>query len=403
MSTLLAGLFIGLIIGIAGTVVLYRSRLSDAERANRERLEDLKDSHRREIESLTTHFKTVAGDALEANSRQLDRRNRDSLEAILSPMRDTIGRFTQDFRRMYVDDTNRQTALRESIETLRQLNIQVADETRQLSRALKGNTAMQGQWGEMVLANILENSGLEPGRWLVYQEETRDGDQRLRPDAVIHCPRGRDIIIDAKVSLTAYLRSLENDGDNDMRKAALADHVKSVEHHVKTLQTRRYNERIGKHDPGFVLMFMPHEGADWAALNADPDLWQRANSRGVIIASPTHLITVVRLIEQMWVTEDQTANSIAIAEEATKMLDQFNEFISDLKNIKTSLDRADASWQSALKRLSTGNGNLLRRTRNLRDMGIKTKRAMAELPEINFEADDEKSEKKVDETFGHIE
>ena len=385
MLTLLVGLIAGLLIGVVATVILYRSRLADAERMNRERIDDIRETHKREIDNLTTRFKSIAGEALESNSRQLDRRSRDSIEAVLSPVRDAINRFTDDFRRMYVDDTNRQTALRESIETLRQLNLQVSDETQRLSRALRGNTAMQGQWGEMVLANILENSGLEPGRWLVYQEETRDGDQRLRPDAVIHCPRGRDIIIDAKVSLTAYLRYLDDDGDADRRKSALNDHLKSVENHIKTLRTRRYNERIGKHDPGFVLMFMPHEGAYLAALNADPDLWQKANSQGVIIVSPTHLITVVRLIEQMWLTEDQTANSIAIAEEATKMLDQFNEFISDMLNIRTSLERADAAWESALKRLSTGNGNLVRRTRTLRDLGIKTKRAMSELPELKNE------------------
>ncbi|MDE6396285.1 MAG: DNA recombination protein RmuC, partial [Muribaculaceae bacterium] len=291
MLTLLVGLIAGLLIGVVATVILYRSRLADAERMNRERIDDIRETHKREIDNLTTRFKSIAGEALESNSRQLDRRSRDSIEAVLSPVRDAINRFTDDFRRMYVDDTNRQTALRESIETLRQLNLQVSDETQRLSRALRGNTAMQGQWGEMVLANILENSGLEPGRWLVYQEETRDGDQRLRPDAVIHCPRGRDIIIDAKVSLTAYLRYLDDDGDADRRKSALNDHLKSVENHIKTLRTRRYNERIGKHDPGFVLMFMPHEGAYLAALNADPDLWLKANSRGVIIVSPTHLIT----------------------------------------------------------------------------------------------------------------
>ena len=154
-------------------------------------------------------------------------------------------------------------------------------------------------------------------------------------------------------------------------------------------------------------MFMPHEGAYLAALNADPDLWQKANSQGVIIVSPTHLITVVRLIEQMWLTEDQTANSIAIAAEATKMLDQFNEFISDLLNIKTSLDRADAAWESALKRLSTGNGNLIRRAGTLRELGIKTKRAMSQLPDPKNDgfADGliEDENKKDDQTFGHVE
>ncbi len=396
MLYLLIGLFVGLMIGVAGAMLLYRSRIAYVERSSRERLDDLRDAHKLELDSLTARFKSLAGEALESNSRQFDRRSRDSLEAVLSPVRDAINRFTVDVRRMYVDDTNRQTALRESIETLRQLNLQVSDETRRLSRALRGNTAMQGQWGEMVLANILENSGLEPGRWLVYQEETRDGDQRLRPDAIIHCPRGRDIIIDAKVSLTAYFRYLEHEGDSDSRKSALADHLKSIENHIRTLRARRYNERIGKHDPGFVLMFMPHEGAYLAALNADPDLWQKANSQGVIIVSPTHLITVVRLIEQMWLTEDQTSNSIAIAEEATKMLDQFNDFISDMLNIRTSLDKADAAWQSALKRLSTGNGNLIRRTRTLRDLGIKTKRAMSEIPESPTDENINGDEKKDD-------
>lgn len=390
--TLLLVFIAGLALGIGLTFLTLRTRITD-----------LKRSHERELDNLTTQFKSMAGEALESNSRQLDDRSRRSLESVLAPMRDSLDRFTDDFRRLYLDDTNRQSVLSQSIETLRQLNLRVSDETRRLTAALKGNNAAQGKWGEMVLANILENSGLEPGRWLVYQEESRVGEQRMRPDAVIHCPRGRDIIIDAKVSLTAYLRSLDENLDVEDRKAQLTEHVKSIENHIRTLANKRYNENIGKHDAGFVLMFMPHEGAYLAALNTDPDLWQHASERGVIIASPTHLVTVVKLIEQMWHTEDQTANSLAIAEEASKMLDQFNDFLADLKNIKTSLDKADASWQSALKRLATGNGNLVRRAGTLRTLGIKTKRAMTELPDIEESENLTTDDKKDGQTFGQLE
>lgn len=402
MTTIIAlivGLAAGLAIGLTFAVWQLRARTTEHRRAidtleqnaNRRiddyrqaadrRVADLTEAHNRELDSLNNRFKAIAGEALDANSRRLDQQARAGLEAILGPVKESINRFTSDFQRMYIDDTNQRTALREGIETLRQLNMQVSGEARRLSAALKGNTSVQGKWGEMVLANILEHSGLEPGRWLVYQEETRNDGQRLRPDAVIHCPRKRDIIIDAKVSLTSYLRSLECEPDE--RQTYLDEHLKSVENHVRGLQQRDYNKRIGGADAGFVLMFMPHEGAYLAAMNADPDLWQRAYDRNIIIVSPTHLVTVVRLVEQMWQTEDQTANSIAIAGEATKMLDQFNDFLTDLKNVGSYIDRADAAWTSAIKRLSTGNGNLVRRAERLRDLGIKTKKAMPELPQID--------------------
>lgn len=359
---------------LAETRAECERRLNDLREADEARMEEMR-------RSLGENFRALAADTLDATAKRQDERARASLEAVLGPMRQAFEKLSGDFARRAVDDSSQRTALREGIEALRRLNEQVSDETRRLTTALKGNTGFQGRWGEMVLENILESSGLESGRWVVYQESTTTGDgERLRPDAVIHCPRKRDIIIDSKVSLTAYLRMVEAETDEE-RKALLQDHLKSVEAHLKGLSNKEYQKHIGANDAGFVLMFVPHEGAYLAAMQADVDLWQKAYDRHVVIVSPTHLITVVRLVEQMWLTEDQTANSLAIAEEATKMLDQFNDFLKDLKDVGTAMDKARTNYDSAVKRLSTGRGNVIRRAERLRELGLKTKAPLTQLPE----------------------
>lgn len=358
-------------------------RLEECRAQCQQRVDDTVAQCERRIQehrnSLTDQFRNLAADTLETTVRRQQEQARQGLDAVLNPVREAFDRLAAQFNTRAMDDKADRAALREGIDTLRMLNQQVSHETRRLTSALKGNTGFQGRWGEMVLANILENSGLEPGRWLVYQESSTNEDgTRLRPDAIIHCPRKRDIIIDSKVSLTAYLRMLEAD-DEATRNACLEEHLRSVENHLRGLANKEYQKHIGANDAGFVLMFVPHEGAYLAAMQADVDLWQRAYDRHVVVVSPTHLVTVVRLVEQMWVTEDQTTNAVAIAEEATKMLDQLNEFLADLQGVGTALDKAHGQYESALKRLSTGRGNVLKRAERLRDLGVKTRKPLPEL------------------------
>ncbi|MDO4319771.1 MAG: DNA recombination protein RmuC [Bacteroidales bacterium] len=348
----------------------------DAERAATERrIDDIRQSCEKRVEaereSAGERFKALAADILHANSQQLDERSRMSLEAVLAPMKSSLETFTKDFKDCYSTEHTDRLSLREGIENLMRLNLRVSDEARNLTQALKGNNRWQGQWGEMVLKNILENSGLEEGRWLVMQESSTDEDgERIRPDAVIHCPQDRRIIIDSKASLTSYLQ-LQSASDDTARAALIKAHVRSIANHVKELRDKGYQDRIGLNKADFMLMFVPHEGAYIAAMNADPDLWQSAWKSRVIIVSPTHLVTVIKLVEQMWQTDAQNVNTQRIADEASKLIDKLAGFLGDLAKIDDGLNKARDAYDAAINKLSTGRGNILGRADQLRALGVR--------------------------------
>jgi len=354
-------------------------RIADLRAQHEARIAELKEEHRdrleHEREAIGERFKAIASDVLRDNSRRLDERSRASIEALISPVKTSLEEFTKNYRECYAVENRDRLSLREEIRTLHDLNTQVGREAGRLAAALKGNTRIQGRWGEMVLANILEHSGLQQSRWFVTQESSATGadGSRLRPDAVIHCPKDRDIIIDSKVSLTAYLRMLEADTDQERADLAKA-HLQSVENHIRTLRDKEYQKNIGARKGDFVLMFMPHEGAYLAAMNANPDLWMKAYDSHVVPVSPTHLVTVVYLVEQMWQTEDQSANTLRIAEVGTKFLDSLTAFISDLDSVGTGIDRVRTSYDSAVKRFTSGNNNVVRMAERLHELGLKAKR-----------------------------
>lgn len=346
---------------------LYESLLAEKDAARARELEDMR-------KSMDDKFKNLATQTLDATVIKHNRSAMDNIAAVLKPMREAFDKLSEEIERRGLDTQAERSVLQEGIKTLKQLNNQVSDETRRLTHALKGNSGFQGHWGEMVLENILEGSGLERSRWVVYQASTiNEQGNSIRPDAVIKCPRGRDIFIDSKVSLTAYLKMIESE-DDDLREAYHAEHLRNIETQLKSLSKKEYHTAVNSGNAGFVLMFIPHEGAYIAAMQADTNLWQRAYDRRVVIVSPTHLITVIRLVEQMWKTEDQTNNSLAIAEEATKMLDKLNDFLGDLADIEKAINKAKDSVELAQKHLFTGNGNVIRRAEKLQSLGIKTKK-----------------------------
>lgn len=353
----------------------------EAERASAEqRIDDIRRNCDKQVaaerESAGERFKALASDILQANSRQLDERSRLSLEAVMAPMKSSLDAFTKDFKDCYATEHTDRLTLREGIESLMRLNLRVSDETRNLTQALKGNNQWQGRWGEMVLKNILEHSGLESGRWLVLQESTTDEEgERIRPDAIINCPQGRRIIIDSKASLTSYLQ-LPSAADETERTALVKAHARSMANHVRQLREKSYQDRIGLNKADFMLMFVPHEGAYIAAMNADPDLWQRAWDSRVIIVSPTHLVTVIKLVEQMWQTDDQNVNACRIADEAGKLIDKLAGFLGDLAKIDDSLGKARDAYDAAVAKLSTGRGNIISRADQLRSLGARVSKQM---------------------------
>lgn len=353
---------------------LYETRLEDERRAAEARLADERRAAEARLnderQATGERFKALASDVLQATSGRLDQQSRMSLEAVLAPLRTSLETFTKDFKDCYSAEQTDRLSLREGIQGLMELNRRVGDETRNLAQALKGNNQWQGRWGEMVLQNILEHSGLEQGRWFVTQETTTDGDDRLRPDAIVNCPHDRKIIIDSKVSLTYYLQAGNADSAEKRDEFAKA-HLRSIESHVKCLREKSYQDRIGLRKADFVVMFVPHEGAYISAMNADPDLWQRAFDSRVVIASPTHLVTLIKLVEQMWQTDDQNVNAMRIAEEAGKVIDKLAGFMGDLAKIEDSLDKAHEAYRGAINKLSTGRGNILGRAELIRSLGAK--------------------------------
>lgn len=355
----------------------HETQLTELRQAYESQIVELKNAHQAQLEHerdmLGEKFKALAADVLQANSTVLDRNSRISLEAVLSPMKTNLEEFIKSYRDTYDVDKKDRMSLLAEIQNLHKLNSEVSRETGRLATALKGNTGVQGRWGEMVLANILEHSGLQEGRWFVTQESTTVDGDRLRPDAVIHCPGNRDIIIDSKVSLTAYLQMLE--ADTEEKRTQLAkEHLASVENHIKTLRNKDYQSKIGAKKGDFVLMFMPHEGAYLAAMHTNPDLWMKAYDSHVVMVSPTHLVTVLHLVEQMWQSEDQTANAEKIAECGTKLANSIVAFLEDLDSVGKGLNNALSSYNSAVKRFSTGNNNVTTLANRLSKLGLKAKK-----------------------------
>lgn len=316
-------------------------------------------------------FRSLAAEALVANARALDADNRRSLDAALAPMARRIQEMEKTFRETYSAEARERFSLADRVRELVELNRLVGAETRRLTDALKGNTRMQGDWGEIILENILERSGLQRGREYDLQQcvDTPDG-RRLRPDAVVNYPDGRCVVVDSKVSVSAYLSMVDAE-DPDTRTAAAKAHLASVRAHINELKTKSYQDLTAGRHCDFVMMFVPHEGAYMAAMQLDSTLWQYAFDSRVLIVSPTHLMAVIKLVEQLWRNDRQSRNAIDIATEAGRMLDKLSGFLADMEKIDSGLNAARRAWDAAHGKLCTGAGNLVGRAERLRSMGAK--------------------------------
>lgn len=347
-------------------------------RSYKERLRLVRESYeqqlRAERDMTGDRFKALAADVLRDNSRQLGDASIKSLLQAVAPVRQSLDEFSRQYRECYEVENRDRISLREEIRSLHSLNTRVGDEAARLSQALRGNNSVQGKWGEMILTNILEHSGLQKGRWFVTQESSTTADgSRLRPDAIIHCPGDRDIIIDAKANLSHYLRAAETD-DAALRESLLKEHAQAVERQMASLSRKEYHANVGAGKGDFVIMFMPHEGAYIAAMNARPQLWEQAYDSHVIIASPTHLVTVVRLVEKMWQAEDTSENAQKIAATASTMLDSVAAFLADFDTLGKTLEKASQQYEGVVRRLSTGNNNVARVADRLRELGVRGKK-----------------------------
>lgn len=316
-------------------------------------------------------FKALANEIFAQNSRQFKADSEQRLTELLSPLKENLNEFTKAFTESYNKEARERYSLQDRIKELIELNNLIGRETRELSSALKGNTRVQGQWGEMILENILGHSGLRRGEEYTMQESvSTDSGSRLRADAVISYPDGRKVIIDSKVSIKAYLEMVSTT-DDERRHALGKSHVSSIRSHINELKTKNYQDYIGDRKADFVIMFVPHEGAYLAAMQLDADLWQYAYDNRVIIVSPAHLLAIIKLIEQMWLHDRQTRNAIEIAREGGKLLDKFYAFLSDLDKIDASIKSAQKSYADAIIKLN-GHGGIMSKAEKMRSLGAKT-------------------------------
>ena len=328
-------------------------------------------------EELSLQFKSLASDILDDKSKKFVELNHSSITTLIAPLQTELSGFRQKVEEVYVAEGQQRSALAEQVRALSELNGTLRDETTNLTRALKGDSKAQGDWGEMLLDQLLTNAGLVEGQQYTRQatQLNVEGD-RVIPDVVLHLPQGRDMVVDSKVTLTAY-SEYASENDPERRAVLLQAHIASVKAHIKGLGEKRYEELYKLSSLDFVVMFMPLEGAFMAAVIGQKDLFQMAWDKNVLIVSPSTFLFVVRTIAHVWRQEAQSRNAQDIADRGAKMLDKFVAFSEDLLKIGEHLDRAQKSYGEAKKKLTDGKGNLVQQTKMLQDLGVKANKKIA--------------------------
>jgi DNA recombination protein RmuC len=323
-------------------------------------------------EQFKAQFRNLANDILGEQTRHFRETNKDELDKLLKPFRDNIIDFRERVERIYSSENEQRGALRNELENLMKLNARITTETVNLTNALKGNSKVQGDWGEMILETILDNSNLVRGIHYDTQLNIKDAEgNNLRPDVVLYLPEGKQIVIDSKVSLTAYADYSAAE-DAIERQRYLAAHISSVRQHVKELGSKEYQRLL--QSPDFVIMFVPNESAFLTALQADTAIWSDAYDRKVIVSSPTNLFALLKLVDDLWKRNDQSKNTADIVTYGTKLYEQLVAFVTALEGVGQSLEKAQSQYDEAYKRLCTGNDNIIRSGERLKKLGLPTKK-----------------------------
>lgn len=331
--------------------------------------------HQLELEKLQRQFKiefqNLANTILEEKSNKFVALNQKNIDSILSPLKEKIETFEKKVDQTYQQEAAERNILKGVVEQLMQQSLEIRNEANNLTKALKGDSKKQGNWGEVILERVLERSGLTKDREYRLQVSLKDGEgKRLLPDAIIDLPDQKNLVVDSKVSLTAYERWISADNDEE-RNIAVKQHVISIENHVKELSSKNYHQLYGINSPDFVLLFMPIESALSLAVTEKPEIFGDAWERKVVIVSPSTLLATLRTIASIWKQELQNQNVMEIAKEAGKLYDKFVGFLKDMEQVQSFIDRASQKHEEATKKLSSGPGNIVRRVENLKSLGAK--------------------------------
>ena len=351
---------------------VLNARYADEIKASSEKLEVLQNAK----DELSQEFKLLANKIFEDKSKQFTSSNKEQLELLLKPFREQITNFSKEAREQFEVELKDRHLLKDELKRLKQMNETLANEALNLTNALKGENKTQGNWGELVLENILEQSGLRAGVEYELQATLKSNEGKTyRPDVIIHMPQNRDIIVDSKVSLTAYERFV-NAEEPEQKAKALKEHIASISAHIKELSAKNYEKLEGVNTLDFVLLFMPIEGAFLLALEQDGEFFKRAYENNILVVSPSTLLVTLRTIEHIWRTQRQEEHAKKIAAEAEAMYDKLVLFVDEMKHIGSHLQKTQDSYDKAMNRLSTGRGNVIKRAQNMKALGLKPKKEL---------------------------
>ncbi|MFQ1006679.1 recombinase RmuC [Gilliamella apicola] len=371
------------------TISELKTRLEETRNAAHERQTILEQSEQR----LTTQFENLANRIFEHSGKKIEQQNKQSLNFLLSPLKDQLESFKKQVQDSFGEEAKERHTLTHEIRNLQQLNQQMTKEATNLTNALKGNNKIQGNWGEFILSQILDNSGLRLGYEYDTQVNlTNENNQRLQPDVIVHLPQGGDVVIDSKVTLVAYERYFNND-EEIVKTKALSDHLTAVRNHLKQLSQKDYHKLIGINSLDYILMFIPVEPAFLCAIDSDPSLINDALKNNIMIVSPTTLLVALRTIHNLWRYEHQNRNAELIADKASKLYDKVRGFVEDMETLGSTLDKAQQTYQNSLNKLSKGRGNIIGQIERFRELGVEVKKpinpdiALLSVDELNRNKD----------------
>lgn len=327
-------------------------------------------------------FENLSGKILDDKSKKFTDINKENIDNILKPLSDKIKEFEKKVEETYISETKERYSLKNEISKLIETENNMKLTTENLTKALKGDTKVQGNWGEMVLELLLENSGLIKGENYETQKtlsiiDENEQAQNIRPDVIIHLPENRDLILDSKVSLTDYERYINADENDAGRKTYLKGHIDSIKKHIDELSGKHYSAALGGKSPDFVIMFIPIEFAYVIALNEDKEVLDRALDKNIIIATPSVLLVMIKTVENLWRQAKHDRNAVSIINEAEKLYDKFVGFTDNMLKIEKGIDDAKSAYETAWKQLSQGKGNLINRLEGIKQLGIKSGKSLA--------------------------
>jgi len=353
--------------------VALNARYEGELKASSEKLSTLQEAKN----ELSVEFKILANQIFEDKSKQFSSTHKEQFETLLKPFREQITNFSAQSREQFNTEAKDRYLLKDELLRLKEMNQQLSNDAINLTNALKGENKMQGNWGELVLERILEESGLREGVEYETQSTLKSSEgQTYRPDIIIHMPHNRDIIIDSKVSLRAYERFM-SESNEVLKHKALKEHLQSIATHIKELSSKEYEKLEGIHSLDYVLLFMPIEGSFLLALQEDGEFFKRAYESNILVVSPSTLLVTLKTIEHIWRTQKQQENSKKIANEAEAMYDKLVGFVEEMLLIGSSIQKTQDSYENAMKKLSSGRGNVIKRAQNMRELGLKPRKTLS--------------------------